>query len=310
MNGAPQSVAHSSAAPSGAHAGPAPQPATDVTTAVYPLDPDSLLTDADAARAAGRRFAETYQSAEPYNHICIDGFLPEAVLRRVRADVATLDRGKSEASFTRAQENLKSSYIPERLPTYTRNLFYAFNSRPFIQFLEQMTGIKGLIPDPYFQGAGIHRTENGGHLDIHADFNLNKAMNVERRLNTLIYLNDDWREEWGGCFEIWDKQMTRQVKKFAPTFNRMVTFSTGSDTFHGNPEPVNHPNGEPRLSIALYYYTATWDPSRKAHSTLFAPRPGSVDEVDRRTRRRAALQEALPPAIYRRVIHRLGRFGF
>ena len=277
---------------------------------VYAIDPETLLIDTDVAKTVGDRFAATYQSGEPYHHICIDGFLPEAVLHRVREDVATLDAGRSQGAFTRAQENLKAQFIPERLPTYTRNLFYAFNSRPFIQFLEAMTGIKGLIPDPYYLGAGIHRTENGGHLDIHADFNLNKPMNVERRLNVLIYLNDDWKEEWGGCFEIWDKQMTKQIKKFAPTFNRMVTFSTGSDTFHGNPEPVNHPNGEPRLSIALYYYTATWDGARKAHSTLFKPRPGSVDEVDRRSKRRAALADVLPPVVFRRVIGRLSRLGF
>ena len=129
--------------------------------------------------------------------------------------------------------------------------FLFFDNTPFLQFLEQMTGIPGLIPDPYFMGAGIHKTLNGGHLDIHADFNLHKQMNVERRLNVLIYLNDDWQEDWGGCFEIWDKEMTRMEARFAPTFNRMVCFSTGSDTFHGNPEPVNHPKGEPRQSIAL-----------------------------------------------------------
>jgi Rps23 Pro-64 3,4-dihydroxylase Tpa1-like proline 4-hydroxylase len=276
----------------------------------YPMDPETLLVSSEAAQTAGTRFAETYRAGEPYNHICIDGFLPEAVLRRVQQDLAALPQTRKEAGFARAQENLKSSYIPERLPTYTRNLFYALNSRPFIQFLEKMTGIPGLIPDPWFQGAGIHRTESGGHLDIHADFNLHSVMKVERRLNTLIYLNDDWREEGGGCFEIWDKGMTRQLKKFAPTFNRMVTFSTGSDTWHGNPEPVNRPDGGPRESIALYYYTATWDETRKSHSTLFKPRPGSSDEADARERRRALLRDALPPAIYRRVIHRLQRLGF
>jgi len=289
-----------------AHAPATPAPAGPV----YPIDPETLLTDADRARQIGEGYAAEYQSGQPYDHICIDNFLPEAIIARVRADLETMDLGASQASFARSQENLKRSWIPERLPTYTRNLFYAFNSRPFIQFLEKMTGIKGLIPDPYFQGAGIHRTENGGHLDIHADFNLNKVMNVERRLNTLIYLNDPWEEDWGGCFEIWDKGMTRQLKRFAPTFNRMVTFSTGSDTWHGNPVPVNHPDGKPRLSIALYYYTATWDESRKAHSTLFKPRPDSSDEADARYKRREALREALPPMVYRRVIGHLARFGF
>lgn len=275
--------------------------------AQYDIDPDDLTIDVAAARALGQAHAEAYQSAEPYHYTCIDGFLPEAVLRKVKAGVATLP--EAEGAFNRAQERLKTSYNPERLPTYTRALFHALNAPAFITFLQEMTGIPNLIPDPYFSGAGIHRVGNGGHLDIHADFNLHPQMKVERRLNVLIYLNDDWREEYGGSFEIWDKEMTGKVASFVPVFNRMVCFSTGSDTFHGNPDTVNHPDGEPRLSIALYYYTATWDDTRKSHTTLFKPRPGSKDEADRKIARRQLVQDIVPPAIYRRIAGKLSRIG-
>ncbi len=277
---------------------------------IYNIDPDRLTIDVDTARAAAAPFAEEYQSGEPYHHICIDNFLPEAVLRKVQSDLISLQEDQDSASFQRAQENLKTQYNPERLPTYSRELFHAFNSRPFLLFLEEMTGIKGLIPDPYYIGAGVHRVSNGGHLDIHADFNLHKQMSVERRLNVLIYLNDDWREEWGGSFEIWENDMSAKVKSFVPTFNRMCCFSTGSNTFHGNPEKVNHPDGEPRQSIALYYYTATWDPTRKEHSTIFKPRPGTEDKVDRQFKRQMMLENWLPPAIFRKVYPRLARLGF
>lgn len=275
----------------------------------YQIDPEHLSIDSNTARGAAKPYAEAYQSAKPYNHICIDNFLPEEVLRKVQADLTSLQDNDDSQVFQRAQENLKTQYNPERLPAYSRELFHAFNSRPFILFLEEMTGIKGLIPDPYYIGAGIHEVANGGHLDIHADFNLHKPMNVERRLNVLIYLNDDWREEYGGSFEVWENDMSAKVASFVPIFNRMCCFSTGSNTFHGNPEKVNHPDGEPRLSIALYYYTATWDPSRKAHSTIFKPRPGSEDKIDRQSRRHEILENWLPPAVYRKVYPRLVRLG-
>ncbi len=275
--------------------------------AIYPIDTDRLGLEVEAAREAAQPYAEAYQSAEPYNHICIDNFLPEDLLKRVKDDLESLP--EAEYSFSRAQENLKTSYNPDRLPAYSRSVFQAFNSRPFLLFLEEMTGIKGLIPDPYYIGAGIHKVANGGHLDIHADFNLHNVLKVERRLNVLIYLNDDWREEWGGSFEIWNKEMTTKAASFVPTFNRMVCFSTGSDTFHGNPEKVNHPDGVPRLSIALYYYTATWDESRKAHSTLFKPRPGTGDKADRQAQRHETLQNWLPPVVYRKLERRLRQVG-
>ena len=277
------------------------------TEAVFPFNPDLTAKTAET-KALGASFAKQYQSGEPYHHICIDNFLPMEIVEKVRADLDSLP--EAQRSFETDQERLKSQYNPDRLPEYSRHLFQAFNSRPFIMFLEEMTGIKGLIPDPYFLGGGIHKTLTGGHLDIHADFNLHPHMKVERRLNVLIYLNPDWQEEYGGSFEIWDKQMTKKMSSFVPIENRMVCFSTASDTFHGNPEPVNHPDGDPRQSIALYYYTATWSEDRLEHSTIFKPRPGSKDVSEARARRRALLKESLPPAIYRRVIGRLARIGF
>ncbi|MGC3940393.1 2OG-Fe(II) oxygenase [Roseobacter sp. EG26] len=279
-----------------------------MTDPILPIDPGTLTLDTAAAKTVGKGYAEKYQSGQPYHHICIDNFLPMEVIEGVRSDLAGLPA--SERSFDADQERFKSQYSPDRLPDYSRHLFQAFNSRAFIFFLEEMTGIKGLIPDPYFIGAGIHKTLTGGHLDIHADFNVHPHMRVERRLNVLIYLNPEWKAEYGGSFEIWDKEMTQKMASFAPTQNRMCCFSTGSDTFHGNPEPVNHPDGEPRQSIALYYYTATWDASRREHSTLFKPRPGSSDTSEARARRHAMLQETLPPFLFRRVIRRLEKVGF
>ena len=58
-------------------------------------------------------------------------------------------------------------------------------------FLERLTGIEGLIPDPYFVGGGLHQIESGGKLDIHVDFNRLEKTNLDRRLNLLIYLNKD-----------------------------------------------------------------------------------------------------------------------
>lgn len=278
-----------------------------MTAPMLPFDSESLLLPVDAAREAARPASEVYRGKKPYPHGCFDNFLDPAILERVTEELRTLP--EAETFFNSPQEKLKSSYMPERLAPYTRMLFYALNARPFLTFLEELTGIQGLIPDPYFAGGGIHVVSNGGHLDIHADFNHHGKLNLERRINVLIYLNKGWREEWGGSFEIWNDDMTEKAASFVPLFNRMCCFNTGSTTWHGNPEPVRHPNGEPRMSIALYYYTATWDETRESHSTLFKPRPGSVDQEDRQNARHRRLQNFLPPVLYRRIAKPLRKLG-
>lgn len=271
------------------------------------MDTESLLIDKSAATTLGASAAESYQSKTPYHYANFDNFLPEDVLDKVLYELESLP--EVEDSFNRAQERLKTSYIPERLPPYTKNLFYALNSRPFLMFLEQMSGIDGLIPDPYFSGGGIHVVANGGHLDIHADFNHHAKLNLERRMNVLIYLNKDWEEEFGGSFEIWENDMSKQVEKFTPIFNRMVCFSTSSTSMHGNPETVAHPDGIPRRSIALYYYTATWDGSKRSHTTQFKPRPGTVDKTDWEVKRRELVQDFMPPILHRTLKRAAYKFG-
>ncbi|MGR3503184.1 2OG-Fe(II) oxygenase [Pseudaestuariivita sp.] len=274
---------------------------------VLPLDAQNLTLDRKAAEAAGAALAEEYQSGKPFHYIGVDNFLPLEITEKVREEALMLRQ--KEAEHSSLQEHLKSSYNPDTLPDYSRSVFHAFNSLAFIRFLEEMTGITGLIPDPYYFGAGIHRTETGGYLGIHADFNYHQRMNLERRLNVLIYLNPDWKDEYGGAFEVWNSGMKNKVAGFTPVMNRMCCFSTTSDSWHGNPEPVNHPEDEPRLSIALYYYTATWDEGRIAHSTLFKPRPGTTDVAARTPYIRKGLEQALPPIVYRGVSKVLYRMG-
>lgn len=268
--------------------------------------PPTLHADAGEFAALGSELHAAYSTATPFPHVKIDDFLPPALLEQVLGDTARLP--KSEASFDRPQEQLKNSYSPALFPEGTRNLFWFFNSRPFLAFLERMTGIPGLIGDPYYVGGGVHEVKTGGHLDIHADFNHLPKLNLQRRLNMLIYLNRDWKTEYGGQFEIWDTGMKQCVHAFDPAFNRCVVFTTDSESYHGNPRTVAHPQGRSRLSMALYYYTATWDGTQRNHTTQFRARPGSKDRFDWRVRVAESLQDVTPPVLFRlgrRAIRRL-----
>lgn len=244
-------------------------------------DNGSLSFDEAEARAAGAALAGRYRSAAPFPHIVIDDFIDPARL----ADIAAVfpDRaGKSH--FDRDQERLKYQFAPGEIgDARLRALVLALNERPILAFLEAMTGIDGLVPDPAFVGGGLHETLRGGHLSVHADFNIHQDMRTERRLNLLLYLNADWPADYGGDLELWDKGMTRPVVKVAPLLGRAVVFSTDSDSFHGHPDPLTCPAERSRRSIATYYYT----PLDTAHAprertTVFRPRPGTADRPDRR----------------------------
>jgi hypothetical protein len=267
-------------------------------TFLQEMDPATGLIDAARARETDRGLSEAYNAAKPFPHIVIDDFLPRPVLDMCLREFKT-EGQEGATQYDRPQERLKREYKPDQMSEGPRNLFYSFNSRPFITILENITGIKGLIPDPYFSGGGFHEIQTGGYLGVHADFNHHKLLNVERRINVLIYLNEDWRDEYGGQLELWDEGMRECVKSVVPVMNRCVIFNTTSNSNHGNPHPVRHPDGRSRKSIALYYYTATWDDLKRSHTTQFRSRPGTEDKADLEVRRKELIRDFVPPILYR-----------
>jgi hypothetical protein len=264
------------------------------------IDGDSVRFDQEACAAAGRAQAAAYRDASPFPHIALPDFLPPAPLRRV---ASAFPEGSSGHSFSRAQEMLKTQYHPEAVPDdFSRNLIYALNTEPFIAFLTEMTCIQGLVPDPYFIGGGLHETRRGGHLGIHADFNNHKIMRLRRRLNLLVYLNDDWDESYGGHLELWSKDMKRCEKRVLPVLGSCVVFNTNLDSMHGQPDPLTCPEDRSRRSIALYYYTSTADLNDQPdRTTNFQPRANSADKKDHSVSFRHFLNEWVPPAIRRKI---------
>jgi hypothetical protein len=262
-------------------------------------------------RDRGLELRETYQAARPFPHIVIDDFLPTGILEQCLREFPSAAGADGEAAreYDRAQERLKSQYNPDALPAPARTLFYSFNSRPFIRLLENITGISGLIPDPYFLGAGFHEIGQGGHLSVHVDFNHHKLMNLERRINVLIYLNKDWEDEYGGQLELWNADMTSCVQSIIPSYNRCVIFNTSEFSYHGNPNPIKHPLGITRKSIALYYYTSTWSDIKREHTTQFRVRPGSGDRRDVQTRAKELALDLTPPIMRRALRNIRGRQG-
>lgn len=222
--------------------------------------------------------SQSYQDAYPYAHGVFDDVFNTSMLDTIISEFeeSTDNWHQFESKFEK-----KFQMSSDRsLKPITRAFIHHLNSEPFLRFLEDLTGIKGLIPDPYLQGAGLHRISRGGKLGVHVDFNTHTIMNVYRRLNVLIYLNKDWQETWGGHFELWDKEHTSCQKKVLPTYNRMTIFSTTSSSYHGHPEPLNCPEDKQRLSLALYYYTANniEGQANHNHSTLFLNENGTIEE--------------------------------
>jgi 2OG-Fe(II) oxygenase superfamily len=242
-----------------------------------------------APLAADRR--DEYVSARPFPHIVIDDLLPEQVLDGVLAEFPT-PSDDAWVRFETGNERKLASREDTPMGDATLQLLAELNSAPFIEFLEALTGIPGLVPDPHFEGGGLHQIVRGGHLNVHVDFNRHPRTGLARRLNALIYLNRDWKQEYGGALELWSTDGTRCERQILPVFNRLVVFSTTEHSYHGHPEPLSCPEGWTRKSLALYYYSLASEGrnGEQGHNTVWASPRG-------RDRFKAVVKGVTPPAL-------------
>lgn len=241
------------------------------------FDQARLMAFADAHAAA-------YAAAEPFPHIVIDDFLNIEFVRYLLERFPDLHErpGQEQVSMNttegRPAQALKRWISREAAVDLAfRCLFWELNSGGFLAFLERLTGIAPLLPDPYLYGAGLHETRASGFLRVHADFNRHREMGLDRRLNMLVYLNPDWQPGWGGDLELWTSDMSRCVQRVAPIAGRCAIFSTSRHSFHGHPHPLSCPPDNSRKSVAMYYYTHGDGSAATAHDTLWQSLPEEVD---------------------------------
>ena len=222
---------------------------------------------------------KNYAQAKPFPHIYFDDFFDNNAVERLLEEFP----GENDIDWIKYYDGHQKKLANENeqnIGLFSRHFLYSLNSSLFLKFLEELTGITSLISAPSFRGGGLHSIFRGGKLGVHADFNKHEQYGLDRRLNLLLYLNKDWREEYGGHIELWDREMKECVRSYLPKFNRVVIFTTTSASFHGHPEPLSCPEHMNRKSMALYYYTNGIPEEERegCHSTVFKLRPNEKVE--------------------------------
>ncbi len=213
-----------------------------------------------------------YHEATPYPFISFENFLePWAAEKATAAFPEVKDSGWIHYMHVNEKKHGLNKF--DLIPEFLQEVINTLNSQPFVAALSELTGIPDLHADPSLEGGGLHQSQRGGFLNIHADFTVHPhKRNWRRRVNVLVYLNPDWLPEYRGDLELWSRDMKQCVQKISPVYNRCVIFNTDEDSYHGLPEPIMCPEGMTRKSIALYYFTEETSAPRKK-ATNYRARP-------------------------------------
>lgn len=261
-----------------------------------PASGRTWIMDMNIAPAVVREIATEFRSRKPYGYAAVGGLFDASIVRGVATEVeASLDRCPQEQNIYASYRKYRLSKLAD-MPERTREFIGSLNAPPFLRVLSDVTGIENLHPDPGLRGGGIHAIGRGGYLKLHTDFNWHRGLSMHRRLNLLVYLNQDWQDGWNGNIELWSADARERIFSMTPEIGNALLFETNDISYHGHPDPLQCPEDMFRKSIALYYYT----PARphagicfgKSEMTNFVERPSERFEADklRRIRHRLQLQ--------------------
>jgi hypothetical protein len=210
------------------------------------------MTLAAPALALSRVDPDAFAAADPYPHVVIDGFLDASLADRVAEEFVR--PGVAWKALHHVNERKAVASAIDSFGPATQEVVRTLQGPEFRAALGTLTGIPDLVADPALDGSGLHVTEDGGYLNVHADHLAHTTHRTwSRRVNLLLFLNRGWQPSWGGQLELWSPDVRRCVQSIEPGFNRCVIFPVSRTTFHGV-VPVRCPSGRARRSIAVYYF--------------------------------------------------------
>ena len=197
---------------------------------------------------------------EPYDHWTIENFLDIEDARKVSSEFIDYDSDTLIHYHDDYKYEKKTCNQCDKFPPATYKLFSKLLSKEFVEKLSDITDIYPLYPDIGLHGGGWHMHSEGGKLALHLDYSIHPKLNLQRKLNLIVYLEEDYDPKWGGSLQLWshdDKtnKPLEKVKEIDPLFNRAIIFDTTQKSWHGFPETISPPPGKIRKSVAVYYLT-------------------------------------------------------
>jgi hypothetical protein len=198
--------------------------------------------------------AATYQAAAPYPNLVIEGFFKRELFQALQCELVAGARNFNQV-FTDEFKKNKTISTGDSVPPLISLLAAKFAAPQMLRYLERVTGLQRLVPDPYYNTdyGYYHIVGAGGVLGSHVDHARHSALGLPHVLNIVVYLTEGWNPEDGGALCLYDANGREVVKRIDCVANRAVLFACTPTAYHGV-EPIAERSGGRRHSLYFAYY--------------------------------------------------------
>ena len=194
-----------------------------------------------------------FNSNKNFPHIVIENFLKQEVIEEIHTNFPDFNK----EDWWEYNNPIEVKYANDKIKTLhpvIQNVFNALSTEKITDKIKILSGINDLEHDPTLHGAGLHLHPRNGRLLLHLDYEKHPVLeNKQRRLNIILYLSKNWKPEWNGSTELWNKSLTEKIKESPVVFNSALIFQTTEESWHGVPLKIMCPSDIFRKSLAFYY---------------------------------------------------------
>lgn len=220
--------------------------------------------------------------SKPFLHLEIDNFFPTEVANKLYEEFPSFN-DEVWFNYKNKIEDKKVLSDWRKFPKETYQAFSFLNSNLVLDTLSNKIGCS-LYADQGLHGGGWHIHANGGKLNPHLDYSIHPMLKLQRKLNLIVYLCKDWKEEYGGHFGLYEQGSQKNragelFKEIPMGFNKAVIFDTTQNSWHGLSREVHCPESQYRKSIATYYLTNPPQGVDNRNRALFSPTTEQWDDA-------------------------------
>jgi len=215
-----------------------------------------------------------FHNNKPFNYVVIDNFLDEESALKIAEEFPNFT-DDIWYDYNNPLELKKASNNWNIFKKTTYKFFTKVMSQSFTELMSNLLNTE-LIPDIGLHGGGLHTHGNGGKLNHHLDYSIHPKLDLQRKVNIILYINPKWKSEYGGSLGFWSHnnesdQPDKLIKEYDCIFNRAIIFDTTQNSWHGISKPVKNDIGLTRNSLASYYLAEPTESADKRMKVKFAP---------------------------------------
>jgi Rps23 Pro-64 3,4-dihydroxylase Tpa1-like proline 4-hydroxylase len=209
-----------------------------------------------------------FNQAGRINSCMIDDVFPVEVAKEIydaypSPEEMAIHKSLRENKRIAAQMDLYNPLLEEAV--------YAFQDDRIVKIVEEITGLKEMIPDENLYAGGISLMATGNFLNPHLDNSHDNDRENYRVLNLLYYVTPDWDVNNGGNLELWDNGMSKSQRVIHSKFNRLVLMITNKTSIHSVSKVIAQGK---RCCVSNYYFSKRpAESSEYFHVTSFYGRP-------------------------------------